>query len=135
MPTKQFSTSPSGTPLPDHFWKPRVCPPPPVSIKRELSGPHAPAVPKLCQHSAQERARCPSKIRFGPTVQGGYQCLGTLRKHQLAGFIASQRSFAKMRPSYPSKRTNTHWAPSSCCKNMCATLTETHVHLCSSRNR
>ena len=44
------------------FWRPGVRPPPPVGTKRELSGQSSPAAPQLCQHSAQERARCPSKI-------------------------------------------------------------------------
>jgi hypothetical protein len=44
------------------FWRPGVRPPPPVSTKRELSGQSSPAAPQLCQHSAQERARCERKI-------------------------------------------------------------------------
>ena len=42
--------------------QPEVHPLPSVCTKREISGLHLPAAPTLCQQSAQERGRCPSKL-------------------------------------------------------------------------
>ena len=81
MPTKCFATSTSETPpfaSQCIFLAARSLPP--ASSEHQARAfrasypccPETPAAPKLCQQSAQERARCPSKVEFGAAVQGGY---------------------------------------------------------------
>ena len=94
-----------------------------------------PLLPRNCAIiSRRSELSAQAKLNLGqPSKLDTPECRGTVREHQLAGIIASQRSFARMQPSYPSKRTNTHWAPYSWCYNLCASSTGSHVHLCSSR--